>query len=249
LSQWTVFDTVLTAAPGYTGQQSLNAGTYYLAWQIDTAVLAASYTAGVQDDGASMPLPFGAFATSWTTNIATSNDWSIYGSYFVGSIITVNDSLALTDTPFVQYGSLDDLKLTDNISITMQLLRAENEIIFGQFHFPNMQEIDLSKTLTMDTETIPYRAPGLRTLTTIPGKSAVIMGYNDFTTIPSARYFIELVRRIVNNAQPLVAQIQDDILPYLAIMTDPQFSFNVQYWRDPGPYRVIWQFTLLETAT
>lgn len=73
-------------ASGTPSSLTLLPGTYWLAWQVDTATPLASYTAGSVGDGLCVPMAYGAFpsglqAGTSTAPILTDERWSEYVTY------------------------------------------------------------------------------------------------------------------------------------------------------------------------
>jgi hypothetical protein len=64
----------------------LNAGTYWLAWQVDTARNVPSYSAGSLGNGFLYPHPFGWFSSTPYSGIITTTDevWTQYITYTAG---------------------------------------------------------------------------------------------------------------------------------------------------------------------
>ena len=60
---------------------TLNSGTYWLAWQWDSANSGPSYTAGSSGDGNCISQTYGAFPSSWSGGTSSSEEWSIYATY------------------------------------------------------------------------------------------------------------------------------------------------------------------------
>jgi hypothetical protein len=59
---------------------TLSAGTYWLAWQWDSANAGPSYTAGSSGDGNYIVQSYGAFPSTWSGGSSTNEKWSIYAS-------------------------------------------------------------------------------------------------------------------------------------------------------------------------
>jgi hypothetical protein len=65
---------------------TLNSGTYWLAWQWDSANPGPSYTAGSSGDGNNITQAYGSFPATWSGGTLTSEKWSIYASYTTQAI-------------------------------------------------------------------------------------------------------------------------------------------------------------------
>jgi len=61
----------------------LNAGTYWLAWQWDSANSGPSYNAGSSGDGNYRAQTYGSYPSSWTGGTSSSEKWSIYLAYTI----------------------------------------------------------------------------------------------------------------------------------------------------------------------
>jgi hypothetical protein len=85
LPKWTT----VNISAGTPSSLTLSSGTYWLAWQWDSASSGPSYTAGSAGDGNYMPLAYGAYPASWTGGTSTSEKWSIYASYTVPATIEI----------------------------------------------------------------------------------------------------------------------------------------------------------------
>ena len=81
---------------------TLNAGTYWLAWQWDSPNSGPSYTTGSSGDGKYIMQAYGSFPSSWSGGTSSSEKWSIYATYTAislnptsgspGSSVTVSGS-------------------------------------------------------------------------------------------------------------------------------------------------------------
>lgn len=59
----------------------LTAGTYWLAWQWNSAASGPSYTAGAANTGNFIIQSYGAFPSSWSGGTASTENWSMYATY------------------------------------------------------------------------------------------------------------------------------------------------------------------------
>jgi hypothetical protein len=73
---WTTVD----ISSGTPTTLTLNAGTYWLVWQWDSATSGPSYTAGSAGDGSYITWDYSSFPASWGST-SSSETWSIFASY------------------------------------------------------------------------------------------------------------------------------------------------------------------------
>lgn len=59
----------------------LNGGTYWLAWQWNSAANGPSYTSGAANTGNAIVQSYGSFPSSWTGGTLSTENWSIYATY------------------------------------------------------------------------------------------------------------------------------------------------------------------------
>ena len=86
--QWHSESTAATAnawntiriASGTPTSLTLNAGTYWLAWQWDSPNSGPSYTAGSSGDGKYVVQAYGSFPSSWSGGTSSAEKWSIYAT-------------------------------------------------------------------------------------------------------------------------------------------------------------------------
>ena len=69
---------VITTAAGSPSSLTLNAGTYWLVYQWNSANAGPSLTTGSSGDGKYMPMAYSTFPATWTGGTVTSQQWSIY---------------------------------------------------------------------------------------------------------------------------------------------------------------------------
>ena len=124
---------------GTPNQLYLKPGTYWLSWQTDTTATVGSYTAGVQGDGFTFGMPFGAYpdALSNSAIVITSDTWTEYITYNAITPLTVTNMTPLPDS--IQTSAPASIVLTLNGTIdaktvstgTVQLVRAGTDGILG----------------------------------------------------------------------------------------------------------------------
>ena len=68
-------------ASGTPTSLALTTGTYWLAWQWDSANSGPSYTAGSCGDGNYISQAYGSFPVTWSGGTSSSEKWSIYATY------------------------------------------------------------------------------------------------------------------------------------------------------------------------
>jgi hypothetical protein len=76
--------TTVNISSGTPSSLILNNGTYWLAWQWNSAASGPSYTAGPAGDGNYMvQTTYGAFPVSWSGGSSSTERWSIYATYIL----------------------------------------------------------------------------------------------------------------------------------------------------------------------
>ena len=68
---------------------TLAAGTYWLAWQWNSANAGPSYTLGSANSGDYLAQAYGAFPASWTGGTLSTENWSLYATYAVATTTTL----------------------------------------------------------------------------------------------------------------------------------------------------------------
>ena len=73
--------TTVNISSGTPTTLTLNAGIYWLAWQWSTTTSGPSYTAGSTNTGNAIVQSYGAFPTSWTGGIGSTENWTVYATF------------------------------------------------------------------------------------------------------------------------------------------------------------------------
>jgi len=75
---------------------TLQPGTYWLAWQVDSSADVPSYTAGAAGDGFSFEQTYGAFPSALGSTTGTTEKWSVYLDYTAIPALTITTGAQLT---------------------------------------------------------------------------------------------------------------------------------------------------------
>ena len=69
---------------------TLNAGTYWLAWQWDSPNSGPSYTLGAANTGDYLVQAYGSFPASWSGGTLSTENWSLYATYSSAPVSSTN---------------------------------------------------------------------------------------------------------------------------------------------------------------
>jgi hypothetical protein len=106
-------------AAGAPATMTLVAGTYWLAWQVDTTYDVPSYAPGAPSDGFAIRQNFGSFPVTLSGAQSTSETWSIYFDY------APPPAPFFTGLAFQSGGALE-LQLSGGTSLTYTLMASTN---------------------------------------------------------------------------------------------------------------------------
>lgn len=99
---------IVPISSGTPAALSLDAGTYWLAWQIDSSANVPSYTPGNVGDGFTLDQSFGSFAATLGTETITSERWTQYVSYYPKPTFTISAA------NFLQAGQPSSMTISAN---------------------------------------------------------------------------------------------------------------------------------------
>ena len=88
--------TTVNISSGTPATLTLNAGTYWLAWQWSATTAGPSYTAGSANTGNAIVQNYGAFPTSWTGGTASTENWTMYATFCTPPVASVNGQNNIT---------------------------------------------------------------------------------------------------------------------------------------------------------
>jgi len=143
----------------------LNAGTYWLAWQWDSANSGPSYTAGSSGDGNYISQAYGSFPVTWSGGTSTNEKWSIYASYTTYTITGTLESQSFDSVKMTRWQSLewDETLPSGNTDITLEVATSSDNSIWSPWQLSsNDVSIGIDLTSLPETRYIKWKA----TLTT-----------------------------------------------------------------------------------
>jgi hypothetical protein len=118
---------------------------------------------------------------------------------------------------------------------------------FGNYGLPNVQQAQLQTTRVEIERSIAGRNIAYRADQTTKGRTVKVTGQIRAGEINTARFWIELLRRLADDTERLLDLEDSQTSPFNAKLLDPSYALDVSGWID-GDYQVPYSVTLLEVS-
>ena len=118
---------------------------------------------------------------------------------------------------------------------------------FGSCQLPNVQQGQIEVARVEIERTIPGRSISYHSDQTTRGRTVKVTGEIRAGDINTARFWIELLRRLADDAERIL-DLEDGQTPtFNAKLTDPSYTLTVPDWAGNN-YQVAYTATLIEVA-
>jgi hypothetical protein len=119
---------------------------------------------------------------------------------------------------------------------------------FGSWELPNAQQVQIEIARVEIERTVPCRNVAYHSDETTKGRTVKVTGDIRATDISTARFWIELLRRLSDDTER-VLDLEDGHTPtFNAKLTDPSYTLDTSLWYNYTQYWVSYSVTLLEVA-
>jgi hypothetical protein len=119
---------------------------------------------------------------------------------------------------------------------------------FGNYELPNVQQGQIEIARLEIERSVPGRNIAYHSDETTKGRTVKVTGEIRAGDINTARFWIELLRRLADDTERLL-DLEDGQTPtFNAKLVDPSYTLDVSGWYDPSHYWVPYSATLLEVA-
>jgi hypothetical protein len=119
---------------------------------------------------------------------------------------------------------------------------------FGSWELPNAQQVQIEIARVEIERSVPGRNVAYHSDETTKGRIVKVVGNIRASTIGQARFWIELLRRLADDAERIL-DLEDGQTPtFNAKLVDPSYTLDTSLWYDYTQYWVSYSVTLLEVA-